>query len=64
MTIDIDEKFLAAMLDGMKKMADSKTSSGNPYVTKYSDYLNAYSDIGIYATVIDGHHVIAKSSEM
>lgn len=64
MTIDIDENSLSAMLDGMKKMSESKASSGNAYGRTYSDYIKAYSNIGLYVTFVDGHHVVVKSSEM
>lgn len=64
MTLEIDEKLLASSLDGMKILADSKESSGNPYVRMYSDYIKAYSEIGLYITQDRGHHVVVKSSEM
>ena len=64
MTIDIDEKLLAASLDGMKRIAEVKESSGNPYGRTYSDYLKAYSDIGLYISFSNGHHTVAKSAEL
>lgn len=64
MTLEIDEKFIAATLDGMKRISEARDSTGNPYGRIYADYLNAYSDLGLYITVIDGHHVVVKSSEM
>ncbi len=64
MTLDIDEKALAATLDGMKRMSEERASSGNPYARTYSDYLKAYSDIGLYITFVKGKHVVVKSSEM
>lgn len=64
MTLDIDEKVLATTLDNMKRMSEDRKSSGNPYSRIYSDYIAAYSAIGLYITVIDGRHVVAKSSEL
>lgn len=64
MTLEFDEKKFAATLDSMKRIAESKASSGNPYQRLYGDYLRAYSEIGLYITVIDGKHVISKSSEL
>ena len=64
MTIEIDEKALADTLDAMKRMADDRRSSDNPYARTYSDYLRAYSDIGLYVTVVRGRHVVKKSVEM
>ena len=45
-------------------MSEERTSSGNPYARTYSDYLKAYSDIGLYITFVGGKHVVVKSSEM
>lgn len=64
MTLEIDENKLGAVLDSMKRIAESKASSGNPYQRMYGDYLRAYSEIGLYITVIDGRHVVRKSSEL
>ena len=64
MTIEIDEKALGDMLDGIKAMSEDRRSSSNPYARTYSDYIKAYSDIGLYVTVVRGHHVVMKSSEM
>ena len=64
MTLEIDEKHLASNLDSMKRMSEAKDSQCNPYGKLYSDYIRAYSDIGLYVTFVDGHHVIAKCAEM
>ena len=67
MTIEINEKRITSNLDGIKKIADAKESSksgSSHYRQLYSDYLRAYSDIGLYITIIDGKHVIVKSDEL
>lgn len=64
MTLEIDEEYLAAHLDGIKKLADSNNSQYNAYPRMYHDYLKAYSFIGINVTTVGGKHVVSKSSEM
>ena len=64
MTLEIDEKMVASILDDMKRMSEDKASSGNPYGKLYSAYRKAYSDIGMYITFVNGAHVVAKSSEV
>jgi hypothetical protein len=64
MTLEIDERMLGAKMDGMKRLSEAKQSSNNPYERMYSDYINAYSDIGLYISTVDGRHVVAKSCDM
>lgn len=67
MTIEIDEKRIAANLDGIKKFADSNESSKSgveKYRQIYGDYIRAYSDIGLYITIVNGRHAIVKNSDM
>lgn len=67
MTLEIDEKKIAANLDGIKKIADAKNSSksgGEFYRQMYEDYLMAYSGIGLYITTVRGKHAVVKSADM
>jgi hypothetical protein len=67
MTLEIDEKRIAANLDGIKKIADAKNSSqrgGDRYRQMYEDYIRAYSDIGLYITTVRGAHVVVKSEDL
>jgi hypothetical protein len=67
MTLEIDEKRIAANLDGIKKIADAKNSSqsgGDRYRQMYGDYLRAYSDIGLYITTVGDMHVVVKSDDL
>lgn len=67
MTLEINEKRIAAMLDGIKKIADTKNASpsgGDRYRQMYEDYLRAYSGIGLYITTVRGNHAVVKSADM
>lgn len=64
MTLEIDERSIESTLDGMKRMSEDRKSASNPYSALYSDYIKAYSDIGLYITFLNGKHVVSKMSDM